>query len=80
MSTATCLEEGFCNEKGDGNYRNPDTCFGYISCSGGILYEMPCSDGLMFNEDKNICDYPENTECEFLEGIRGTTLHSKDIL
>lgn len=77
VSVGTCLDEAFCNDKEDGNYRNPDTCFGYTACSGGILRKMPCPDGLMYNKDKNACDYPENTECEILEGIRGTTLHSK---
>lgn len=75
VSTGICLDEGFCNEKADGNYKNPDTCYGFISCSGGILHKMPCSHGLMFNEVKNICDYPENTECEILEGVRGTPLY-----
>ena len=74
-SVGTCIDEGFCNGRDDGNYRNPDTCFGYIACSGGIAHEIPCADGLVFNEDKNVCDYPENTECKTLGGIRGSILH-----
>ncbi|XP_078373651.1 chymotrypsin-like elastase family member 3B [Oculina patagonica] len=66
----TCLDEGFCKGKQDGNYKDPHTCFGFIACSGGNTNKMPCPDGLMFNEEKNMCDYPENTECEIPEGER----------
>ena len=64
MPAGSCIDEGFCNERDDGNYRNPSTCFGYIACSGGIAHQMHCADGLIFNKDENVCDYPENTECE----------------
>ena len=77
MSVGTCIDEEFCNEKADGYYRNPDTCFGYIACSGGIAHEMRCAEGLMFNKDKNVCDDPENTKCEIQKEIRGTTMNNK---
>lgn len=59
MFVGLCIDEGFCNERDDGNYRNLNICFGYIVCFGGIVYEMFCVDGLMFDEDENVCDYLE---------------------
>ena len=74
LSLGTCLDEAFCNGKQDGNYKDPDTCFGFIACSGGNINKMPCTGGLMFNKEKNICDYPENTECDVVEVVKGTML------
>ena len=56
-------ESGFCDDKSNGNYRDPETCYGYIACVNGITYQMPCPDSLMYNEERDICDYPENVDC-----------------
>ena len=53
----------FCRGKPNGNYRDPDTCYGYIACSNGITYKMPCPAGLMYNAKKDQCDYPKNVHC-----------------
>ena len=56
-------DDGFCDGKLDGNYKDPDTCYGYIACSNEIAYKMPCPTGLMYNEEKDQCDYPGNVDC-----------------
>ncbi|XP_068762012.1 pancreatic secretory granule membrane major glycoprotein GP2-like [Montipora capricornis] len=50
-----------CQGKPDGNYADPDNCYGFISCSNGIAYKMNCPDSLMYNEAKDQCVY--NAPC-----------------
>ncbi|XP_029193719.1 thrombospondin-2-like [Acropora millepora] len=51
------VEGGFCDGKRDGDYANPSNCYGFISCSRGIAYDMSCPPGLKFNERTDACDY-----------------------
>ena len=37
---------------------NPDYCM----CAGGIYNEMPCPEGLVFNPQLDVCDWPDNVE------------------
>lgn len=54
---------GFCSGKPDGNYKDPaETTNGYITCSNGITYHMPCPEGLVWNDKAKICDYPHNVQ------------------
>ena len=55
---------GFCDGKADGNYRDPDNCYGYISCTNQITVPMDCPGNLKYNEPKDKCDYPENVDCD----------------
>ncbi|KAM7425069.1 hypothetical protein ABFA07_023461 [Porites harrisoni] len=70
LSAAMCLIQpttgnvgNFCHGKPNGNYRDLYTCYGYIACSNKIAYKMRCPTGLMYNVEKDQCDYPENVEC-----------------
>ncbi|XP_017761872.1 PREDICTED: peritrophin-1-like [Eufriesea mexicana] len=42
---------------------NPHNCSTYYSCNGGIPFLMQCNEGLLYNEDLRVCDYPENVKC-----------------
>ena len=53
----------FCQGKADGNYKDPNNCYGYIACSNGITYLMPCPAGLKYNEQTDQCDWPGNVTC-----------------
>ena len=66
------MDEGFCSEKGDGNFKDPDTCFGYITCTKGKIHRTQCPKGLMYNEEDDKCDLKENTRCDIPSGERGT--------
>ena len=57
------LLDNFCDGKPNGDYKDPDTCHGFISCSNGIPYKMPCPANLCFNERKDQCDYCKNVPC-----------------
>ena len=54
---------GFCQGKADGNYKDPNNCYGYIACGDGIMYHMPCPAGLKYNEETDRCDWPRNVAC-----------------
>ena len=56
-----CFSGGFCHGKSDGNYANPNNCYGYIACSGGVTYYMPCPAGLKYDEKEDQCNY--NAPC-----------------
>ncbi|KAJ7365193.1 hypothetical protein OS493_007844 [Desmophyllum pertusum] len=53
----------FCEDKADGNYKDPDNCYGFITCANQITYFRSCPEGLMYNEKTDQCDYPENVQC-----------------
>ncbi|XP_022786108.1 coadhesin-like [Stylophora pistillata] len=59
---------GFCDNKVNGNYRDPDNCYGYIACSNQISYKMSCSAGLKYNETLDQCDWPQNVQCSPVDG------------
>mmetsp|Transcript_25255 Transcript_25255/g.41092 ORF Transcript_25255/g.41092 Transcript_25255/m.41092 type:complete len:303 (+) Transcript_25255:102-1010(+) len=67
ISTVLChvqpITGRFCDARPNGDYSDPDTCYGFIACSNGIPYKMPCPAGLMFNEKEDKCDYPGNVPC-----------------
>ena len=54
---------GFCHGKTNGNYRDPDNCYGFITCSNQIAYKMDCNSGLKYNEKIDQCDWPQNVQC-----------------
>ncbi|KAJ9600291.1 hypothetical protein L9F63_009416, partial [Diploptera punctata] len=44
-------------------YRHPTDCGKYYECSNGVAFEMNCPPGLHFNNDLNVCDWPQNVKC-----------------
>ncbi len=32
----------------------------FCQCSNGVPYEMPCPEGMHFNPESNVCDWPQN--------------------
>ena len=57
------VPSSFCAGKASGNYVDPNTCTGYISCVGNVEYKMPCPKGLWYNPKTDQCDYPKNVDC-----------------
>lgn len=54
---------GFCSGKSNGNYEDPDNCYGFISCSNGRTFKMKCPSGLKYNKKIARCDWPQNVQC-----------------
>ena len=54
---------GFCGGKADGNYPDPDNCYGFIACSNQIAHKMKCPAGLKYNQATDQCDWPQNVQC-----------------
>ena len=54
-------------EDGDAHvafYRDKKDCSMYYVCQGSTKHHKPCPTGLVFNENDNVCDWPENvSEC-----------------
>ncbi len=44
-------------------YPNPVDCQLFHQCSNGVLYDFSCPEGLYFNPDLSVCDYPSNVNC-----------------
>lgn len=54
----------FCSGLPDGNYKDPNNCYGFISCSNGLTYKMDCPAGLRYNYTIDQCDWPVNVPCD----------------
>ena len=54
----------FCSGLPNGNYKDPNNCYGFISCSNGLTYHMDCPAGLRYNYTINQCDWPANVPCD----------------
>ena len=52
----------FCKGKETGNYANPDDPSGYITCVNGITYKRKCPQGLVWNNEKKVCDWPSHRD------------------
>jgi len=49
----------------DGIYPVPGICNAFYQCSNGIWWDKQyCPDGLLFNPEVDVCDWPENVECD----------------
>ena len=64
--TPWCVAD--CSHMPDGHYQSCKTCYGYVSCSGGILYDRDCPAGLVWDDVKKRCEW-YSTTCD----IRSTT-------
>ena len=55
----------FCDGKTDGRYAHPDDCSQHITCedNGAAESAMDCPVGLLWNDDGQTCDWPENGTC-----------------
>lgn len=43
---------------------NPADCSTFFSCSEGVPILMHCPDGLHFNAELDVCDWPQDAGCE----------------
>lgn len=52
-----------CSNKADGFYTSPRSCSEYITCAAGIAYVIKCGQGLVYNANLHVCDWPANYHC-----------------
>lgn len=52
-----------CENRPNGNYKDPENCDKYITCVWGFKYSMNCYPGLFYNEEMDMCLYSYETEC-----------------
>jgi len=59
-----------CTDKPDGDYQSCDTCNGFVTCSNGLLSNMPCPAGLVWDDSKKDCEYTSETCFASVQAIR----------
>ncbi|MCL4126707.1 UNVERIFIED_CONTAM: hypothetical protein GTU68_063197 [Idotea baltica] len=42
---------------------DPDDCQGFCECSSGLAYSLTCQDGTLWDEENNVCNFPDNVDC-----------------
>ncbi|MCL4139092.1 UNVERIFIED_CONTAM: hypothetical protein GTU68_006091 [Idotea baltica] len=42
---------------------NPDDCQSFCECSAGLAYSFTCQDGTLWDEEYNVCNFPEYVDC-----------------
>lgn len=47
----------------NGMFPDPKNCSSFYHCDDGVAYHKACSPPLMFNPEKNTCDWPDNVKC-----------------
>ncbi|XP_041655881.1 chitin-binding domain protein cbd-1-like [Cheilinus undulatus] len=52
------VDPHFCDEKSNGNYVNPKSPECFYQCVGGITYNQPCPQGLVYVKHSDSCEYP----------------------
>ncbi len=55
---------------------NPADCSSFYSCNNGVAILMHCPDGLYFNDELEVCDWPQNVNClpkRYLEEVKYQT-------
>ena len=52
-------------------HRDKNDCSMYFVCQGTVQHHRTCPDGLVFNENENVCDWPAAVEaCAKLVGTK----------
>lgn len=55
---------GFECPEPEGSFPDPEDCAGYYVCTAGIPIHASCPDGLHFDPDTGICDWPDSVQCQ----------------
>ncbi|MFE0757138.1 carbohydrate-binding module family 14 protein [Inquilinus sp. NPDC058860] len=53
-----------CTDLPNGEYPNPETCTAFCYCVWGESVWTDCPDGLFFNPELKVCDWPQNSGCK----------------
>lgn len=59
VNTEDCVDENGALITGFA-FAVPDDCNTFYQCSNGLRYQKTCPDGLVFNPDMAVCDWPYN--------------------
>lgn len=67
-----------CPTDQNGQFSHPMYCDMYLNCWNGDVVVSQCSNGLLFNPNNSVCDFPDNVDCEGREDSRPPTPLSPD--
>ena len=62
LHVSNAQEGTACNTEGE-FFHNTQDCSTYFWCVNGQIVKMDCPNGLQFNLDAGICDWPQNSDC-----------------
>lgn len=57
------VETNLCQEPGVYNLAYPYDCKKFVQCVDGRSIVMPCAEGLIWDDDLQICNWPEQANC-----------------
>jgi len=69
----------YCKIKGDGIWASPGNCGNYVQCvhGGSLAIERSCQVGLLWDDERKVCNWPQNVDCDNnAESKRTTTRKS----
>ena len=70
LSGAATVPEAKESACADGIHAHEENCNMYFQCANGHRYpDQSCPEGLLFNSDESVCDWPENVDCGCEDGI-----------
>ena len=52
-----------CGPNGTYNIPNPNNCYSFYTCEWGVGYLRYCPDGLHYNSQLDVCDWPQSAGC-----------------
>lgn len=57
----------------DGYFSDPCDCSKFYQCWQGIAYQKSCQSGLLWNQERQYCDWDYNVECSVTAKSPATT-------
>ena len=66
----SALNSSFCKGKADGPYLQDNDCEHFILCAQGKTLRKKCPNGLRYNAEEGVCDWPTNVGCGEVNGKR----------
>lgn len=58
------IDDDYCQAKGNGFYKYPYNCSGYLACRSGCTDLDYCQEDKLFNDFLHICDTPNSVDCD----------------
>lgn len=58
------VSSNLCALRSDGHYEFPEDCASFLICRDRNSFVKRCPNGLLFNQEESVCDWPNNVHCE----------------
>ena len=58
------VSSNLCALRSDGHYEFPEDCASFLICRDRNSFVKRCPNGLLFNQEESVCDWPNSVHCE----------------